>query len=228
MSRWWRAYDEALNDPKVQRLPPHLFKTWFNLLCVASKYDGVLPPIHELAYLLRRRAEDVSRDVAALCARCLFDATERGVQPHNWDTRQYKSDLSTQRVSKHRKRFGNVSGNVSETANETPPETETETETEQNRGRETRLNGYAFAGKVVRLRKKNFDDWVKAFPRLDLLGELTARDAWLSSPRATEADRKNWFASTSQHFANRNMEAGAKQVAMRPDGQPRRGVEGII
>lgn len=93
---------------------------------------------------------------------------------------------------------------------------------------EARLGGYAFEGKVVKLRKRNFDDWVKAFPRLDLLGELTARDAWLSSPRATDADRANWFASTSQHLANRNMQAGAKQAAMKPDGKPRRGIEGIV
>ena len=29
MSRWFRFYDAALDDPKVQRLPPAIFKlTW--------------------------------------------------------------------------------------------------------------------------------------------------------------------------------------------------------
>jgi hypothetical protein len=136
MSRWWRAYDDALHDPKVQRLPPHLFKTWFNLLCVASKYEGVLPKADELAYLLRRRADDVRRDVAALCARCLFDVTADGIVPHNWNTRQYRSDLSTQRVRSHRKRSETVSGNVARNVSGTPPETETETETERSSLRE--------------------------------------------------------------------------------------------
>lgn len=126
--RWWRAYDEALHDPKLQRLPPHLFKTWFNLLCIASQCDGILPGADDLAYLLRRRVEDVRRDVAELCTRRLFDATESGITPHNWDTRQYKSDLSTQRVKQHRKRFRNVSGNVSETAMKRPQIQSTETE----------------------------------------------------------------------------------------------------
>ena len=80
--------------------------------------------------------------------------------------------------------------------------------------------GYAFEGKVVKLRRKSLSDWVKAFPNLDLIGELTARDAWLASDRATDADRARWFQSTSQHLANRNMTAKAKVVAMRPDGEP--------
>jgi hypothetical protein len=129
MSRWWRAYDDALHDPKVQRLPPHLFKTWFNLLCVASKHDGRLPKAEDIAFLLRRRVEDVRRDVAELCARHLLDVFGDAVAPHNWDTRQYKSDLSTQRVKDHRERSSNVSPPVTRNVSETPPETETETET---------------------------------------------------------------------------------------------------
>jgi len=31
--RWFRFYAESVNDPKVQRLPAHLFKTWVNILC---------------------------------------------------------------------------------------------------------------------------------------------------------------------------------------------------
>lgn len=88
--------------------------------------------------------------------------------------------------------------------------------------------GYAFDGKIVKLRRKSFDEWVKAYPNLDLIGELTARDAWLASDRATDDDRKRWFVSTSQHLANRNMTARAKVVAMTPDAQPRRGIEGIV
>jgi hypothetical protein len=80
--------------------------------------------------------------------------------------------------------------------------------------------GYAFEGKIVRLRRKSLDDWIKAYPNLDLIGELTARDAWLASDRATDEDRKRWFVSTSQHLANRNMTAKAKVVAMKPDGRP--------
>lgn len=67
---------------------------------------------------------------------------------------------------------------------------------------------YAFEGQVIKLNQKNLDGWKKAYPYLSLDGELTARDAWLSG--ATEADRKNWFISTSKYLANRNMEAMVK------------------
>ena len=124
MSRWFRAYDDALNNPKIQRLPPALFKTWFNLLCVASKYGGTLPPTDELAYLLRRRPEDVLRDVAALRQRCLLDEVDGQLVPHDWDSLQFKSDVSTQRVREHRKRSAKHERNVSGNASVTPPETE--------------------------------------------------------------------------------------------------------
>lgn len=142
MSRWWRAYDDALHDPKVQRLPPHLFKTWFNLLCVASKHGGKLPKAEDIAFLLRRRSDDVRRDVAELTARGLFDVVGDAVEPHNWEARQYKSDLSTQRVKAHRKRSSNVSQSVTRNVSETPPDTETESETE--RKKDAAPNGSAF------------------------------------------------------------------------------------
>lgn len=65
----------------------------------------------------------------------------------------------------------------------------------------------AFAGTVVRLNVEHFDKWTKAYSNLDLLAELTARDAWLASEDAKESDRKRWFISTAQHLANRNMQA---------------------
>ena len=53
MSRWFRFYDGALNDAKVQRLPAPLFKAWVNLLCLASMHDGVLPPVADISFSLR-------------------------------------------------------------------------------------------------------------------------------------------------------------------------------
>lgn len=132
MSRWWRAYDDALNDPKIQRLPPHLFKTWFNILCIASKYGGdkgTLPSIEEIAYLLRRRVRGVHKDVTALRLRQLLDGNEL-LTPHNWGARQFKSDLSTQRVRNYRKRSKSVSGN----GYATPPDTESDTEQKNLKG----------------------------------------------------------------------------------------------
>jgi hypothetical protein len=127
MSRWWRAYDEAVDDPKLQRLGPKLGWAWFNLMCITSANGGALPPIGDVAFKLRITEQQAAATIAALVSAGLFEKRDDGhFAPHNWDGRQFKSDVSTGRVKRFRERERNVSTAVSET----PPETETETETE--------------------------------------------------------------------------------------------------
>lgn len=134
MSRWFRMYDCLLDDPKVQRLPDRFFKIWVNLLCVASRNDGRLPNIDDLSFLLRISAEEMQQAVDYLCSAGLFDYTEDGHSPHNWSERQYKSDVSTDRV----KRFRERSMKQSSTVSVTPPEADTETDTETDKKEEPR------------------------------------------------------------------------------------------
>lgn len=83
---------------------------------------------------------------------------------------------------------------------------------------------YAFNGVIIKLKQSHFDNWTRAYSALDLRAELTARDAWLSSDRATDADRTNWFISTSKYLANRNQEARNKQTGFKW----RSGIEGVV
>ncbi len=131
MSRWWRAYDEAVDDPKLQRLGPKLGWAWFNLMCISSKNNGCLPLIGDIAFKLRMTEQQAAAMLTELVSAGLFDRQEDGrFAPHNWNARQFKSDVSTHRVKRFRERERNVPTTVSET----PPETETETETEKSRG----------------------------------------------------------------------------------------------
>jgi hypothetical protein len=128
VSRWFRFYDEALDDDKVQMLSDAHFRAWVNLLCLASKNDGILPPLERIAFRLRKSIEETSDILNDFYAHQLLDHVELDdapitYSPHNWNKRQYKSDVSTDRVKRFRKRDRNVS--------ETPPETEADTETEQ-------------------------------------------------------------------------------------------------
>lgn len=118
MNRWFRFYNEALEDPKVQRLSGPLFKFWVNVLCLASKHDGVLPPMEDIAFATRLPGGQASEMLESLSATGLIDETTEGLIPHNWQCRQFKSDVSTDRVKRFRKRHGNVS----ETQPETAPE----------------------------------------------------------------------------------------------------------
>lgn len=118
MSHWWRAYDEALDDPKLQRLPAELFRAWFNVMCITSRNGGMLPPTADIAFALRTTPDKAHRVIGALRAVGLIDEDETGLHPHNWNARQFKTDVSTERVKRFRKRHETVSRNA--------PDTETE------------------------------------------------------------------------------------------------------
>jgi hypothetical protein len=123
MSRWWRAYDEAVDDPKLQQLRPELFKAWFNICCITSQNGGKLPSLSSVAFKLRVKPEKARAIIAELAAAGLIDDDGTGdLSPHNWSRRQYQSDVSTVRVKRFRERGRNVSSTVSAT----PPDTETE------------------------------------------------------------------------------------------------------
>jgi len=132
MTRWFRLYDDVLNDPKVQRLSGDTFKFWINMLCIASKNGGVLPSIEDMAFALRV-SNDVCTSLIDELKTCgLIDGGKRLV-PHGWEKRQYKSDTSTDRVKRFRERSRNVTETVSETAPDTDTETDTETDAKQNK-----------------------------------------------------------------------------------------------
>ena len=101
--RWFRLYDNTLDDLKVQRLSPENFQAWINLLCLTSKHDGKLPPIEEIAFRLRKSPNRMAKILGELQILELLDQTEDGLlRPHNWDERQYKSDTSAERMRKLR------------------------------------------------------------------------------------------------------------------------------
>lgn len=82
---WFRFYNDALDDPKVQRLPPPLFKVWVNLLCLASKNQGQLPQIDDIAYILRITPTEATDAVADLIAVGILDKAGTGsLQIHDW------------------------------------------------------------------------------------------------------------------------------------------------
>jgi hypothetical protein len=117
MSRWFRIYDDLVHDRKVQDLPGPTFKGWVNILCLASKHEGILPPLGDIAFALRLPIQKASQLVDALTSAGLIDQIADGqLSPHNWDQRQHKSDCSTDRVKLHRERKRNVPLKLIETS----------------------------------------------------------------------------------------------------------------
>ena len=130
MTRWFRFYGDAINNPKVLRLSDAMFRAWVTLLCIASQYEGILPAAADIALILRMKVHKVAEWLTVLTTAGLLDCLEDGTfRPHNWNERQFQSDVSSERVKRFRERKRNVSSTVSET----PPDTEQKqiTETEQ-------------------------------------------------------------------------------------------------
>jgi hypothetical protein len=115
MSRWWRAYDEAVDDPKLIALSDAAHRAWFNLLCLSSANAGAVPSDKILKIKLRLSSKKLEKVLAELRQAGLLDTAEDGREiPHNWGKRQYQSDTSTPRVKRFREKQRNVS--------ETPPD----------------------------------------------------------------------------------------------------------
>jgi hypothetical protein len=124
MASWFRSHVNKLDNAKVQRLSDAHYRVWDSLLCVACKYDGVLPPLADVAFLLRRPRPATAKVIGAMVQARLFVKTDRSIEPHQWNDWQYKSDVSTERVKRSRKRQRTVSRDVSETASESEADTE--------------------------------------------------------------------------------------------------------
>jgi hypothetical protein len=102
MSRWFRFYDDTINNPKALKLTDKSYRAWIGLLCIASKNDGKLPSIEDCALVLRMQPERLTEAVVALVGAELLNRDGDTLSPSDWNTRQYKSDTSTERSQRCR------------------------------------------------------------------------------------------------------------------------------
>lgn len=106
MNSWFRFYNDVINDAKVQLLPKALRWAWVEMLCLASKNDGFLPPVEQIAFNVRASVNDAQSDLDALILAGLIDIMPDGrLTPHNWSERQFVSDTSRERTRNYRERM---------------------------------------------------------------------------------------------------------------------------
>jgi hypothetical protein len=128
--RWFRMYSEFATDPKVQMLSEADQRRYMMLLCLRCSNGDVTLQDAECAFQMRISESEYAATKAVLIARGLIDEAN---QPTAWDRRQYVSDTSNSRVSRHRERKRKdekQTCNVTVTAPETDTEKETDTEVE--------------------------------------------------------------------------------------------------
>jgi hypothetical protein len=232
MSRWFRFYDDTINDPKALKLSDKTFRIWVGMLCLASKNDGVLPSFEDMTILLRIKPEKLQPEIEKLIKAELLDHDDGGIKPHNWNTRQYKTDVTDPTNATRQKRYRNARVTVKPVTDPTNatrqkryrdrhrvtedtvtvkrPDTDTDTDTENRIQKEDNAPDgappkYAFESGCIRLTLKNLTQWKSAFVNLDLEAELLGLTEWAGT------QGNNWFCAVSGALAKRNREIGLRQ-----------------
>lgn len=141
MSSWFRLYTDILSSRKVQTLEPELFKAWINLLALAKEGDGLLPSYDDIAFQLRISKAEAHRLTEVLVERGLFESTDEGITPHNWDSRQFISDddptaaLRARRYRAGKQEITDASRVTSRTSHAARAETDSDSEPDSEQSR---------------------------------------------------------------------------------------------
>jgi len=159
--KWFRLYNEIIDDPKAAKMTPKEFRFFIYLLCLASECEenGVIPfSQKDISWRLRTPEKETNLYLNKL--KELNIITENPLISFiNWDKRQYKSDSSKERVRRYREK----ECNVTVTPVVTPPE-QSRTETEQKENKKRLFN------------EKEFEVFYLAYPNHK--GKKEALEKW--------------------------------------------------
>lgn len=149
---WFRFYVEAIYDRKLRRLPPAQRWLWVVILAIARQspipgvlllsVDGVDGAVtdDDLADASGLKVSDVRKglDAMASVGMLITDLDLGAWRVVAWNERQYESDKSTERASKHRAKHDDATTMQRPNAvDATPPEAETDTDINKSVGNTT-------------------------------------------------------------------------------------------
>src|SRR5512137_1857578 len=102
---WIKLYMEILDDPKMGRLPDHLWRLAVELFLLAGKTgnDGQLPPVVEMAWALRADEGEMLEDLRSLSEVGIVHVTDEGT----WFVTHFQErqvSESYERVKRYRER----------------------------------------------------------------------------------------------------------------------------
>lgn len=205
--KWFRLYNEIIDDPKIAKMTPKMFKVFIFLLCLASEVEqnGVIPfSRKDLSWRLRMPIREINTHINGLKElNILVDNPVLSLI--NWDKRQFASDSSKERVKRYRKK----QCNVTVTSDVTP---QNRTDTEQNRTEqiqtstflsdsiEYRLANYLFKFIFKRNNKYKKPDLQKWAKQVDLMLRIDKRKSndikavieWCQNDTPDKQPEGNW------------------------------------
>ena len=217
--KWFRFWNDSVNDIKLLQLSDYEYRIWTYLLSYASSIDSVSGQLQttfkSLSLHFHQRFNHFSRCIETFQNLGLITVDEQGfITIINWNKRQFLSDNAYERVKKYRelKKKRNVSSNVSVTA----PETETETE----RKKYIKKEKIEFQeNHFVNIPDALMEKWKSIAPGISVRQEITKAEAWvLSNPKLKKSNWSRFLTNWIVRAQDRAHNTGGTNVN-RPSGR---------
>lgn len=213
MNTWFRMYAEFLSDPKVQMLSEADQRRYIMLLCMRCSNGDVTLQDAEVAFQLRISNDEWIATKARLTERDLIDADNK---PTAWNRRQFVSDTSNSRVSRHRERKREASKRECNVT-VAPPDTDSETDSENNTARSEQVAAREADGRTpIQIELKSVyngsTEAMLAFVDEAMGGgSRTNAERWLASTTSAHGSR-----AVAQAFAALAEKQAAGEIIARP------------
>jgi alkylated DNA nucleotide flippase Atl1 len=211
----WRA------DPALRMCSLAARGLWMEMLCLMHEavprgsllVNGQVVTDKQLAALCGVSARDVVTCLAQLQAAGVFSLEDN----RTIYSRRMRRD---QEKAERDKANGKAGGNPTLKAGVNPPDKaqildardQKESKIPADAGPPSKSTEYQFEYGVIRLTKKHFSAWEKAYSYLDLRAELIGLSQWAG-------EQSNWFCAVPGLLAKRNREA-KKQIDLAKQGGP--------
>jgi len=137
--KWFRMYNDILDDHKIAKMSPKTFKLFTFFLAFSSECDSngiIIENITDLSWRFRVTPKTLKTAIKELIDLDVISMVSEEITILNWNKRQFSSDDVAERVKRHRDKKETLRG----TLRETPPYTE---QIQKQKQTQTRTNGYA-------------------------------------------------------------------------------------
>jgi len=106
---WIKLYHEILDDPKMGKLPNHLWRRAVELFLLAGRNgnDGALPSVEEMTWILRLEKEKLLEDILGLAEVGVVHEAEPGAWVVTNFSKRQAAILPAERMNNFRKRKRN-------------------------------------------------------------------------------------------------------------------------
>ena len=181
---WIKLYLEILDDPKMGRMPNHIWRRAIELFLLAGRNgnDGQLQPVEEMAWILRLDASKLLEDLHCLAEAGVVHETSDGVWVVTHFEKRQDADSSTERSREWRKRGtyrphgrDETSRDVQRNATYIEEEVDPDQEEDQEREESKEEEGAASAASAFPARQSG-DSFVRIFSKVTGMSAIPGTD----------------------------------------------------